>query len=59
MTIESFPAAILDQDGVINFDRGYEHLIEDFEFISGALEACRRFHDAGYRLVVVTNQAGI
>lgn len=59
MTITSSPAAILDRDGVINFERGYVHLIEDFEFISGALEACRRFHEAGYRLVVVTNQAGI
>lgn len=59
MTVVSAPAAILDRDGVINFDRGYVHLIEDFEFIPRVLEACRLFHEAGYRLVVITNQAGI
>jgi D-glycero-D-manno-heptose 1,7-bisphosphate phosphatase len=53
------PAAFLDRDGVINVDQGYAHRIDQFEFIPGALSACRRLHEAGYLLIVVTNQAGI
>jgi D-glycero-D-manno-heptose 1,7-bisphosphate phosphatase len=52
-------AAFLDRDGVINVDSGYVHRIADFQFIRGVLWACRRFHVAGYKLIVVTNQAGI
>ncbi len=52
-------AAFLDRDGVINMDRGYVYREEDFEFVPGALEAARRLHDAGYLLVVTSNQSGI
>ena len=53
------PALFLDRDGVINEDRGYVYRIEDFRFLPGALEGSRKFHQAGYLIVVVTNQAGI
>ena len=52
-------AAFLDRDGVINIDRAYVHKIDDFEWIPGVLGAARRLHDAGFSLVVVTNQSGI
>lgn len=52
-------AAFLDRDGVVNRDIGYLHRWEDFEFLPGALDAMRRLHDAGYALVIVTNQSGI
>jgi D-glycero-D-manno-heptose 1,7-bisphosphate phosphatase len=52
-------AAFLDRDGVINEERHYVHRMEDFQFLPGALAACRKFVEAGYLLVVVTNQAGI
>ena len=52
-------ALFLDRDGVINKDVGYLHRIENFEFIEGAVEACRQFQEAGYLLIVITNQAGI
>lgn len=52
-------AAFLDRDGVINLDRGYVARREDFEFIPGVLEASRKLHEAGFVLVVVTNQSGI
>ncbi len=52
-------AAFLDRDGVINVDRAYVHKIEEFEWIPGVLEAARILADAGFLLVVATNQSGI
>lgn len=52
-------ALFLDRDGVINQDAGYTHKIEAFEFIDGIFGLCRTARGLGYRLVVVTNQAGI
>ena len=52
-------AAFLDRDGVINLDRAYVSRWEEFEFVPGAIDAMRRLKNAGYALVVVTNQSGI
>lgn len=52
-------AAFLDRDGVINVDHGYVYRWEDFEFVPGAIAAMQRLQQAGYALVVVTNQSGI
>ena len=52
-------AAFLDRDGVINVDHGYVHHPANFELFPGVLEACKSLHEAGYKLIVVTNQAGI
>ena len=52
-------AAFLDRDGVINLDRAYVSRWEDFEFVPGAIDAMRRLKEAGYALVIVTNQSGI
>lgn len=52
-------AAFLDRDGVINLDRAYVHKWEEFEFVPGAVDAMRRLKQAGYALVVVTNQSGL
>lgn len=52
-------AAFLDRDGVINVDHGYVHKVDEFEWVPGVLEAARALKDAGYALVVVTNQSGI
>ena len=49
----------LDRDGVINRDTGYVSKWQDFEFLPGALDAMTRIHDAGFDLVIVTNQSGI
>jgi D-glycero-D-manno-heptose 1,7-bisphosphate phosphatase len=53
------PAAFIDRDGVLNEDRGYVHRIEDFVWLPGAIEALARLQQAGYALVIVTNQSGI
>ena len=52
-------AAFLDRDGVINVDRAYVHQWDEFEFVPGAVDAMRRLHQAGYVLIVVTNQSGL
>lgn len=52
-------AAFLDRDGVINIDHAYVHKQEEFEWVPGVLEAARALHEAGFLLVVVTNQSGI
>lgn len=51
---------ILDRDGVINRDS--DHYIkspEEFVPIAGSLEAIARLTQAGYTVVVATNQSGI
>lgn len=52
-------ALFLDRDGVINVDHGYVYRQQDFQFMPGILESCAHFHQAGYKLIVVTNQSGI
>ena len=52
-------AVFLDRDGTINVEKEYLHKIEDFEFIPGAPEAIKRLKDAGFLVVVVSNQSGI
>lgn len=52
-------ALFLDRDGVINIDKHYVYRIEDFEFVNGIFEICRKYRDDGYLIFVVTNQAGI
>lgn len=53
------PAVFLDRDGTINVEKNYLYRIEDFEYIDGAVEALQKLHQAGFLLVVVTNQSGI
>jgi D-glycero-D-manno-heptose 1,7-bisphosphate phosphatase len=52
-------ALFIDRDGVINVDRIHVIQKEDFEFIEGIFEFCRKFINAGYLIIVITNQAGI
>jgi D-glycero-D-manno-heptose 1,7-bisphosphate phosphatase len=52
-------AVFLDRDGVINKENGYVHTIDEFHFFDGVFDACREMSTAGYRLIIITNQAGI
>ncbi len=54
------PCIFLDRDGVINRERGdYTYRIEDFEILEGVTEALQLAKEAGYLLIVITNQAGV
>jgi D-glycero-D-manno-heptose 1,7-bisphosphate phosphatase len=51
---------ILDRDGVINADSD-QHIKspEEWQPIAGSLEAIARFTQAGFHVVVATNQSGV
>jgi D-glycero-D-manno-heptose 1,7-bisphosphate phosphatase len=53
------PALFLDRDGVINEEASYLWRREDVRFVPGIFSLCRTAQSLGYKLVVVTNQAGI
>jgi D,D-heptose 1,7-bisphosphate phosphatase len=52
-------ALFLDRDGVVNIDHGHVGKIEDFDFMEGIFELCQKAQNAGYLIIIVTNQAGI
>ena len=52
-------AFFLDRDGTINIDRVYINDPRLMELCPGAAKAIRAIHDAGYYVVVVTNQSGV
>jgi D-glycero-D-manno-heptose 1,7-bisphosphate phosphatase len=52
-------ALFLDRDGVVNEEVGYLHRTEEVRFVDGIFSLCRTAAALGYRLIVVTNQAGI
>jgi len=52
-------ALFLDRDGVVNEEVGYLHKTEDVRFVPGIFSLCRKAIELDYRLIVVTNQAGI
>lgn len=49
----------LDRDGTINVEVGYLSRPEDFVMIDGAAEAIKLLNDAGFVVVVVSNQSGV
>jgi histidinol-phosphate phosphatase family protein len=56
------PTVILDRDGVLNKKPPRAHYVrswDEFEWLPGAKEALRVLNQAGYRVIVVSNQAGI
>jgi len=52
-------AVFLDRDGTINEEMGYINHVSRFKMFSFVPEAIRVFNDAGYKVIVVTNQSGV
>jgi D-glycero-D-manno-heptose 1,7-bisphosphate phosphatase len=56
------PTVILDRDGVLNKKpprAEYVRAWQQFEWLPGAPEALRLLNEAGFRILVVSNQAGV
>lgn len=56
---EKAPAIFLDRDGTLIEHVEYMHEVSKLKIIPGVPEALKRFQDAGFRLIIVTNQPGI
>lgn len=52
-------AVFLDRDGTLNVEKDYLYRVADFAFLPGVPRALKRLQDAGFLLVVVTNQSGV
>ncbi|SMO68373.1 D-glycero-alpha-D-manno-heptose-1,7-bisphosphate 7-phosphatase [Solitalea koreensis] len=53
-------AVFLDRDGVLNKELGdYVCTLADFQVLEHNYEPLKQLHDAGYLLIVVTNQGGL
>ena len=52
-------AVFLDRDGTLNVDTGFVSHPQDVRLIDGAAEGARRLAQAGYLLVITSNQSGI
>ena len=54
-------AVFLDRDGVINSDVGHYYIYRSADFLLniGVAEGLKRLFDAGYLLIIISNQGGI
>ncbi|GGC72269.1 HAD-IIIA family hydrolase [Chelatococcus reniformis] len=56
------PTVILDRDGVLNRKPARAHYVrswDEWEWLPGSRDAVARFTQAGYRVLIVSNQAGV
>ncbi|HOK05277.1 MAG TPA: D-glycero-beta-D-manno-heptose 1,7-bisphosphate 7-phosphatase [Victivallales bacterium] len=52
-------AVFLDRDNTIIFDKGYLSNPDEVKLISGVTPALKKLSEAGFLLIIVTNQSGI
>ncbi len=53
------PAVFLDRDGTIIEEVGYIDSPDKIQPIAGAEEAIKLFRDAGFKIIIVSNQSGV
>ena len=59
MCKDNCKVVFLDRDGTMNVEVNYLHRKEDLKLIDGTAEAIRLLNKAGYKVIVITNQAGV
>jgi D-glycero-D-manno-heptose 1,7-bisphosphate phosphatase len=52
-------AVFLDRDGTLIVEKYYLHKPEEVDIFPGAGTALKRLADAGFKLIIITNQSGI
>lgn len=52
-------AVFLDRDGTLIVEKNYLHKVADVSIYPGAGAALKKLRDAGFKLFLVTNQAGV
>lgn len=52
-------AVFVDRDGTINEEKDYLYRTDDFAFIPGVPQAIRLLNEAGFLVIVVSNQSGV
>lgn len=57
--IDNQACAFLDRDGLININHGYVYQRQNFQLMPKVIDGLLALQNAGYLLVVVTNQSGI
>ncbi|MBU6374225.1 MAG: HAD-IIIA family hydrolase, partial [Alphaproteobacteria bacterium] len=53
------PAMFFDRDGTLTVDDGYTYRPEDLEWLPGAIDSIRACNEAGWLVIVATNQSGL
>ena len=59
ISTKATPAVFVDRDGTIIHDADYCSDPKQVQIFDGAAAALRRLKDAGYKIIVITNQSGI
>jgi histidinol-phosphate phosphatase family protein len=54
-----YPAAFLDRDGTIIYDKNYLSNPDKVKLYSFAAESINRLKSAGFKVIIITNQSGI
>jgi D-glycero-D-manno-heptose 1,7-bisphosphate phosphatase len=52
-------ALFLDRDGTLIAEKDYLHLPEQVAFVPGSSSALKRLQEAGFKLIMLTNQSGV
>jgi len=55
----SRPAVFLDRDGCVNVEDDHIRRVEQFRLYPDAIASIKRLNDAGFLVVVITNQSGV
>lgn len=53
------PAVFLDRDGTVILDAHYLSSPKEIEFLPGAIEGIKKLNEAGWRVIIISNQSGV